>query len=274
VLILANATCLSEAQCALIRDYVARGGSVVAASDSSLADETGQVRAEFGLADVFGVRLTAPPRGPVKNSYIALNGAHPLNEGFGGAARIIGGTRVIGVEAAGDAVLPFLAIPDFPDLPMEEVYPREAPRDAAVICREAGGRVVYFPWNIGGIFWEVLAGDHQRLIENAVRWALAERPRVEVSGKAVLDVALRDAEDGLAVMLYNLTNPHMLKGPAREVWPVGAQKVSVALPNGRSGATARLLVADEALPVTVAAGRAEVTVPGIAVQEVLHLVWT
>jgi hypothetical protein len=157
---------------------------------------------------------------------------------------------------------------------MEEVYPREAPRDAAVICREAGGRVVYFPWNIGGIFWEVLAGDHQRLIENAVRWALAERPRVEVSGKAVLDVALRDAEDGLAVMLYNLTNPHMLKGPAREVWPVWAQKVSVALPNGRSGATARLLVADEALPVTVAAGRAEVTVPGIAVQEVLHLVWT
>jgi hypothetical protein len=274
VLILANATCLSEAQCALIRDYVARGGSVVAASDSSLADETGQVRAEFGLADVFGVRLTAPPRGPVKNSYIALNGAHPLNEGFGGAARIIGGTRLIGVEATADAVLPFLTIPDFPDLPMEEVYPRDAPRDAAVICREAGGRVVYFPWNIGEVFWEVLAGDHQRLIENAVRWALAGRPRVEVSGKAVLDVALRESEAGLAIMLYNLTNPHMLKGPAREVWPVGPQKVSVALPAGRSGATARLLVADEALPVTVAAGRAEVTVPGIAVQEVLHLVWT
>ena len=234
VVILANATCLSDAQCGLLRDYVARGGAIVAASDSSLSDENGQRRSNFGLADVFGATLAAPPRGPVKNSYIALNGDHPVNAGFGPAQRIIGGTRLIGVAAAADAVLPFLAIPDFPDLPMEEVYPREEPRGAAVICREAPGRVVYFPWNIGGIFWEVLAGDHQRLIENAVRWALKDRPRVEVSGKAVLDVAVRESGDGLAVLLYNLTNPHMLKGPAREVWPVGAQAVSVALPNGRS----------------------------------------
>ena len=33
--------------------------------------------------------------------------------------------------------------------------------------------------------------------------------------------------------MFNLTNPHMLKGPAREVWPVGPQRVSVALPPGR-----------------------------------------
>jgi hypothetical protein len=157
---------------------------------------------------------------------------------------------------------------------MEEVYPREAPQGAAAICREAGGRVVYFPWNLGGVFWEVLAADHQRLIENAVRWALGGRPRVEVSGKAVLDVGLRENGDGLAVLLFNLTNPHMLKGPAREVWPVGPQTISVELPDGRSGATAQLLVAGEAMPATVAGGRAEVTVPGIAVQEVLHLVWT
>ena len=68
---------------------------------------------------------------------------------------------------------------------MEEVYPREEPRGGAVIAREtAGGRTVYIPWNVGGIFWEVLAADHGRLIANAVRWALKDPSRVEVTGKA------------------------------------------------------------------------------------------
>ena len=40
------------------------------------------------------------------------------------------------------------------------------PAGAAAIARETGrgGRVVYFPWNIGEIFWEVMAIDHGRLI--------------------------------------------------------------------------------------------------------------
>ncbi len=48
---------------------------------------------------------------------------------------------------------------------------------------QGGGRIVYFPWNIGEIFWEVLAADHSRLIANAVRWALGKRLDVEVKGR-------------------------------------------------------------------------------------------
>ncbi len=275
VVILANARCLSDAQCAMLTDYVARGGSVVAAYETSLGDENGTPREDFGLAGLFGVHLTAPTRGPVKNTYVALNGEHPVNRGYDGAARIMGGTRLVGVEAEEDAVLPFLAVPDFPDLPMEEVYPREEPRGPAVVTRETegGGRVVYIPWNIGSIFWQVLAADHQRLIENAVRWALGARSRVEVTGKAVLDTALRENEGGLAVVLYNLTNPMMMKGPTREVYPVGPQVVSVALPDGRAVASARLLVRGSDAAVRVEAGRAVIEVPGIDSLEVVHLTW-
>jgi hypothetical protein len=211
----------------------------------------------------------------VKNTYVALNGEHPVNAGFGGARRIIGGTRLIGVEAVGEGAHPFLAVPDFPDLPMEEVYPREEPHAPAAVAREtaAGGRVVYFPWNLGGVFWEVLAADHQRLIENAVRWALGGPSRAEVEGRSVLDVALREDADGLAVQLFNLTNPMMMKGPTREVYPVGRHSVSVELPKGRSGARARLLVADADAAVGVAGGRAVVEVTGIDLIEVVHLTW-
>ena len=111
--------------------------------------------------------------------------------------------------------MPFLYVPDFPDLPMEEVYPREAPRGAAVVAREhaGGGRTVYIPWNIGAIFWEVLAADHARLIANAVRWALGKRPRVEVEGTGVLDIAVRESDEGLAVVLSQPHQPDDDEGP-------------------------------------------------------------
>ena len=63
----------------MLDDYVARGGSVVAAFETSTRDENGNPRGGFGLENVFGARLVAPARGPVKNTYIALNGEHPIN---------------------------------------------------------------------------------------------------------------------------------------------------------------------------------------------------
>src|SRR5690606_27945674 len=117
--ILANARCLSDDQCAALSAYVGRGGSLVAASETSTCDENGTPRGGIGLGDVLGVRMTAPARGPLKNTYVAINGSHPVSDGYEGAARIIGGTHQIAVEAVGDAAEPFLYVPDFPDLPME-----------------------------------------------------------------------------------------------------------------------------------------------------------
>ena len=276
VVILANASCLSDEQCAALKAYVGRGGSVVAAYETSTRDAAGKPRADLGLGDLFGVRLTGASRGPVKNTYVAINGSHPISEGFEGAERIIGGTHLMAVEPTADAAVPFLYVPDFPDLPMEEVYAREAPRGAAVVAREhaSGGRTVYIPWNIGKTFWEVLAADHARLIANAVRWALGRRPSVEIEGRAVLDIALRAGKDSLAVAMVNLANPMMMKGPTREVYPVGRQVVSVAIPDGRRFAGARLLVAGAKAGATVKGDRVEIEVPGIDLIEVVHIDWT
>src|SRR5690606_221395 len=148
VLILANSTCLSEDQAAALEAYVARGGSLVVAHESGFRTPDNQPRETPVLADLLGYRLTKPSRGPVKNTYVALNGDHPINQGFDAAARIMGGTHLIGVDAIVESAQPFLYVPDFPDLPMEEVYPRQEPQGAAVIARqhEGGGRTVYIPW--------------------------------------------------------------------------------------------------------------------------------
>ncbi len=275
LVIISSARCLSDAQCDALRAYVARGGSVVGAFEVASRDAEGNPRDRMGLEDLFGVTVTEPTRGPVKNTYIALNGTHPINQGFEDAHRIIGGTRLIGVAANTGTEAPFLYVPDFPDLPMEEVYPREEPRGAAVVARETGegGRTVYIPWNIGEIFNEVLALDHQRLIANAVKWALGAEPQVVVTGKSVLDLAVQDGEGEMLVLMHNLTNPMMMKGPIRETYPVGPHTLAVTVPAGRTKARARLLVSEQDVSVTVKDGRATVAIPEIELLEAVHLIW-
>ncbi|APC34342.1 hypothetical protein A9R04_06395 [Nocardiopsis dassonvillei] len=275
VLVLPDAERLSQDQCRAIRAFTESGGSVVAAHRSSLDDEYGTPRANFGLADVFGVDLSMPVRGPVKNNYVALTGEHPTTDGFGGAERIIGGTELIGVTARPGTGVPLRFVPDYPDLPMEEVYPREEPASPALVTRElpGGGRSVYVAFNLGSLFWEALQPDHGTLVANAVRWALGEPERVRVRGRGLVDLALWEDPDSVAVVIVNLTNPMALKGPMREIIPLPAQKVSVALPEGAVGADARLLVSGSDVPVRVRAGRAEVTVDSADLLEAVRFTW-
>jgi len=276
VLILANSTCLSEAQEKALEAYVARGGSLVVAYETGTRTPDNVPRATPLLADLLGYRVTRPSRGPVKNTYVALNGGHEIANGFDGAERVMGGTHLIGVEATDGTAQPFLYVPDFPDLPMEEVYPRQEPQGAALIAREhkGGGRTVYIPWNIGAIFWEVLAGDHGRLIANSVRWALGKEADVRVDGKGVLDLSVRQGDDGLVVVLNNLTNPMMMKGPIREVFPTGPLTLSVVIPEGRAVRRVQLIAAGEDLAFELADGRVRTTIPELATLDAVQIGWS
>jgi hypothetical protein len=244
LLILPNIAALSDAQCEALRGFVARGGSLLATFETSLYDELGRRREDFALGDLFGVKWSGTLDGPMKNAYLRLNhgaqsgGAeggpdHPVLAGLEDAPRIIHGLHRLGVEprvAFPDR--PITLIPSYPDLPMEEVYPRgERPDVAELYLRrvDGGGRVAYFNWDIDRAFWEVLAADHGRLMANAVRWALDEVPRVEVLGAGVMDVAIWRQAASLTVHLVNLTNPMMMKGPCRELIPSPPQEVRIRL---------------------------------------------
>jgi hypothetical protein len=156
-------------------------------------------------------------------------------------------------------------VPSYPDLPMEDVYPR-VPKTGipAVHINDTGkGRVVYFPWDIDRTFWEVLAKDHLLLLRNAVTWVTNEEPVVAVDGLGVLDVTVWEQADSVTVHLVNLTNPMMMKGPIREIYPVGPLTVRVRLPwRPRS---VRQLVAGG----TIARDGGAVRVPRVELHEVL-----
>jgi hypothetical protein len=237
LLILPNIAALSDGQCDQLRQYVSRGGSVLATHETSLYDEWGFRRQNVGLSDLFGVKFDGRIEGPMQNSYLRIEDSrHPLLAGIHDTERIINGTRRVDVspiEKFPNA--PLTLIPSYPDLPMEMVYPRQPKTDIAqVYLREMGkSRIVYFPWDIDRAFWEVLGVDHGKLLRNAVEWATNEEKPVTVSGAGVLDVTVWRQNESMTVHLVNLTNPMMMKGPLREVIPITAQKVKVRLPEGR-----------------------------------------
>jgi hypothetical protein len=130
-------------------------------------------------------------------------------------------------------------------------------------------RVVYFPWDIDRTFWEVLSVDHFQLLRNAVTWATAEEPAVTVIGPGVLDVTIWQQKESLTVHLVNLTNPMMMKGPIRELIPIGEQQVRLRLPARTRARNVRLLAADKTLRAEQAGQYLSVTVPSILDHEVI-----
>src|SRR5580698_3523772 len=278
VLLLPNIAALSNTQCDQLRAYVKRGGSIVATYETSLYDEWGVRRADFGLADLFGASFDGKVEPRMQNSYLTLEAdqstgrRHPILAGLEDAERIINGDSRV-VTKQDKSYSPLTLIPSYPDLPMEEVFPRVARTDIPeVFVREYGaGRVVYFPWDIDRIFWEVLSTDHLKLLRNAVEWAANEPHPVAVTGHGVFDVTVFRQKQSMTVHLVNLTNPMMMKGPVREILPIGPQKVRVNLPDGVKAREVKFLVGAAKAQWRQSGGWIETTTPPIELHEVLAI---
>jgi hypothetical protein len=277
-LILPNIAALSDHQCRQLREFVQRGGGLVATHETSLYDEEGKRRQDFGLADLFGACYAGGLEGPMQNSYLAIERDpfsrvfHPLVAGLEDAGRIINGVNRVQVET--NTPLPYAPltlIPSYPDLPMEMVWPRVNETDIPqVYVRQVGeGRVVYFPWDIDRSFWEVLCVDHGKLLANAVQWATNEEAPVTVEGPGVLDVTVWQQKQSMTVHLVNLTNPMMMKGPVRELIPVGEQVVRLLVPEDRQIRRVHLLRAGIEPEVRHERGAITVRVPSILEHEVV-----
>lgn len=237
LLILPNISRLSNIQCNQIREFIKGGGSLLATFETSLYDEEGTLRKDFGLSDLFGVSYDNEVEGPMQNSYLRLRNEpvtkklHPVLEGLEDAVRIINGRYRIKVTPRQAFPSPVTLIPTYPDLPMEDVYTRIPDTDIRELyLRELGkSRIAYIPWDIDRSFWQYMALDHGKLLNNTIRWALNENPIVTVKGPGLIETTVWRQKDSMAVHLVNMTNPMMMKGPFRELIPVDVE-LSIKIP--------------------------------------------
>ncbi|WP_080055278.1 alpha-amylase family protein [Spirosoma aerolatum] len=279
LLILPNIAALSDTQCQQIQAFVEKGGSVVATFETSLYDEEGKQRPDFGLASLFGVSYDQKVEGPLRNSYLHLQQGvqdgqtQLILKGLDDTPRIINAIYKVNVKpTASYFPSPVTLIPTYPDLPMEDVYPRVPQTDTRELyLRQIGkGRVVYIPGDLDRSFWQLLTVDHGLLLSNVVNWALDEEPIATVIGPGVIDVHVWRQANSMTVHLVNLTNPMMMKGPFRELIPVEAQ-VSVPVPTGVKVTGVKLLMSEQKPKFEIKGGKVLVAIPRIVDHEIVAL---
>ena len=245
-LILPNIACLSEAQCRGLEAFVKAGGGLIATFETSLYDEKGKKRGTFGLAELFGADTDGPIEGPMKNSYLRFHAetGHPVLDGFGGTERTINGNARLPVKPKRPLeTMPLSLIPSYPDLPMEEVYPRlDHSGISELYLRSYGeGRAAYFPWDIDATYWDLLIPDHLQLFLNTLAWVHQEEQMISLKGPGIFDIALWRQEKSLAIHLVNMTNPMYMRGPIRELIPSPPQELKFIVPKGLEPRALRFL---------------------------------
>ncbi len=278
LLMLPNIATLSDNQCDQLKQFAEAGGSLLATFETSLYDEKGNPREDFGLSGLFGVSWDKAVEGPMQNSYLRLkydqltDKFHPVLKDLEDAFRIINTIHRVRVVPNSEFPSPVTLIPTYPDLPMEDVYPRVLETGVRELyLRESGkSRIVYFPGDIDRSFWQIMSADHGKLLRNAILWALNEELTAEVTGPGVIDVTVWRQKQSMTVHLVNLTNPMMMKGPFRELIPVHAG-VSIRIPSGMKAGEVRLLVGDQKPQIEISDNIIRLNVAQIADHEIIAI---
>ena len=268
-LILPNTALLSDQQCRQIADFANAGGSLLATFETSMYDEQGNKRPDFGLADVFGIRKAGEITGTNGNAYCArIERRHPIVAEFANTAWIAGAEYRLPVIPVESPIL--TVVPGSVAYPPELAYPNPSHTNepAVVILEKGRSRRIYFPGDIERTMWRSGHTDLNTLLKNCIRWIAGENVPVRIDGPGVVEAFAWETQPGFAVHVLNYTNPAMHKGWIRGFFPIGPQTVQLNVPAERKITGVEVLRAEMALPFRITDDRVTFTIPGIVDYEV------
>ena len=196
-----DTACISQKGLESIRAFVKAGGGLVALQESSLCDEFGTRRADFGLADLYGASFGALedhtaswPNYP-NPTYVTLQ-THPMfdeqvireNYRFEGTTLdYIGMTAK--VKAAPDA----------------QVVAKRGEEPFLILSTPGKGRSAYFAADIGQSYFVAPYPYERQLMANALRWAAGQNhPPVTVHAPMCVQAAFYEQENGSRTVVHLL----------------------------------------------------------------------
>jgi hypothetical protein len=174
LLILPGLAVISDAQCQALREFVARGGSLILTGNSACLDEWGQARGEFPLRDVVGIKHLDLSRLPSEenpatweeyqtHNYLRLQEEsvggkprHPILHSFKNTEILAFGGMNWQVQAEDWLQILATYIPAFPIYPPEFSWMRQPRTDIPCLLageKPGGSRIVYLAAGRGPLLW-------------------------------------------------------------------------------------------------------------------------
>ncbi len=205
VLILPNTACMSAASMAAVRDFVAAGGGLVATGSTSLYDEQGVARSDFGLADLFkaskmGSSVSLVSRATVLGTVFTRNQAvlSKMLNPYGNNSTYIGDAIPVSVTSGGAIMATVCS-----DSACTVTYPLYVSNS-----NTGAGRVAYLPAGIDAAFYKCPYPYEGVLLADAVSWATSAVPRVTIVGPKSLQATFFTQNNGkrIVIHLLNATN--------------------------------------------------------------------
>ena len=201
--VLSNSACTSDAVNVGLSAYVQSGGSLLATYKTSLFDECGRRRPDFGLSETLGVRYVTD----YEPAYVRAAG--PLAEGMTGSPIIQ--QRLLRIDSGpGAEVLGTIVAPSPTDL-APFTYVSAPSRETSWPAMVRSGRVIYCAADVGHTFMRASYPDHVRLIANSVELLAGERIPLRVKAPSTVDVALARQDDRTLVHLVNMTTNQVVE---------------------------------------------------------------
>jgi hypothetical protein len=249
-----NAPCLSEAQCSTLASYVEGGGTLVATHLTSVADEYGRPRNNYGLSELFGATLNSPEPVEIPDLYLRLLPSRKL---------IPQDPQVMRFKPGSDATV------------LAETYSRGWRRTVgpAILHRRQGkGQVIYIGSGLEAVYAESLQETLRAYFHSLLDPILGPSRSYEIEFRPGLMPQFASSPDTLLLhLLANTGNIWKKLLVQEEFLPVKNVRARLRLPQRRTAKSVALMWSGQSPAWNVREGWVELTVPQIDIYEVIRV---
>lgn len=231
ILFLPNVTALSDQHIQVIQEWVKQGGKLISSFQTSLFDESGLARKDFGLGEVLGVSSLNQVVNTEMDCYQKIILRNDLVRGMEKTELLHNGGQTVLTRTLPGAQAITGYLPKINNQPPENAFPDswESAHPILVYNRFGIGESIYFANEIDRLNGTIGHPDYDQLLTNCIHYLLGSFPIIKTNAPASVHVYLnKNPTQSKIYQLSFVNTSSSSQRPFRDLIPV--QQITVELP--------------------------------------------
>jgi hypothetical protein len=245
LIFLPDVKCMSDKEIGVLKNYVYNGGNVIATYATSLYDEKGNERQNYGLGDLFGVNYSGKKENTRRDNYqYILNKQHKIVEADSKLSELLfnaGYTALCKPVQKAQVICTW--VPTIQNQPPDKAWVEKFSTEYPTVVENVygKGKVIYFANQPDLLAYTVGHPDPHNLLLRSVKYLAGDNIPVETNAPSSVNIGLTQSLNKKGNYILSLVNT--TSGPVRpirEVIPVNGVVVKLRL-EGKSFADHKVL---------------------------------